>query len=122
MLKEKIIKIEDKESADYGKSFKIKQAPVLIMEDMIVKAVGSSSNFSKINVPLNDIMAYLYFVSEEGIETQMINNRANDIIEDVSTLLSLRKEFIFLNVSFTRLVTLFKEAKESYASFTSIKK
>lgn len=121
MLKEKTIKIEDKESADYGKTFKVKQAPVLKAEKMLSKLASAFSiemkNIKKIDIKkidlnsdalddvLSEMLHFMFFINENGVEVQLINDRADNVIEELSTLLKLRKEFLSLNTSFMKLVT-----------------
>lgn len=119
MLKETTLTIEDKDNPDYGKTFKIKQAPVLAFEKILNRLIGSISievkniDTKKITIDHNiteelltkDILNYLYFVNKElNQDIQLINNRADDIIEDINTLILLQKEFFNTNMVFTKLV------------------
>ncbi len=135
MLKETILTIEDKDSPDYGKTFKIKQAPVLAFEKILNRLIGSinievknnikeSIDTKKITIDHNiteelltkDILNYLYFVNKElNQDIQLINNRVDDIIEDINTLILLQKEFFSINMVFTKLV-------DSLLAKTTIKK
>ena len=113
MLKEFIIKIEDKESPDFGKTFKVKQPPVLEFEKLIVKFASCFTTDKGINEDktielLNEILKYCYYIQND-VETQLINERANVIIEDPITLLLLKKEFIEKNPAFTKVVDFVKQ-------------
>lgn len=122
MLKQFSLKIEDKDSADYGKEFIIKQAPVLEAEKLLIKFGSSFSNQgmdeSKVNELSNDILKYCYIV-EGGVETQLINERANLCIEDLSTLLALKIEFIKQNKGFIKVV---QSLPQIIKGFTTINK
>ena len=53
-------------------------------------------------------MKYCYYINNDT-EIQLINERANDIIEDPITLIELKTKFILENKSFTKVVELIKQ-------------
>lgn len=125
MLKEFIIKIEDKESPDCGKTFKVKQPPVLEFEKLIVKFASCFTADKGINEDktielLNEILKYCYYIQND-VETQLINERANVIIEDPITLLLLKKEFIEKNPAFTKVVDFVKQKMGTKQNTTTTK-
>lgn len=95
---------------------------MLVFEKILNRLVGSLSielknikdmDMRKINIDPNiteelltkDILNYLYFVNKElNQDIQLINNRIDDIIEDINTLILLQKEFFSINMVFTKLV------------------
>lgn len=124
MLKSFNLKIEDKESADYGKSFIVKQAPVLEAEKLLIKFGSCFSNNGvneeKTNELMDDILKYCYYFDEkEGTEIQLINERANLYIEDLSTLITLKTEFIKNNKGFIKVV---QSLPNLIKNFTTINK
>lgn len=132
MLKEFIFKIEDKGSPDLGKTFKVKQPPVLEFEKLMVKFAGCFSTSSEkkektitINEDktielLNEILKYCYYIQND-VETQLINERANAIIEDPMTLLLLKKEFIKTNPAFMKVVDFMKQEMGGAKNTTTTK-
>lgn len=132
MLKEFIFKIEDKESPDLGKTFKVKQPPVLEFEKLMVKFAGCFStsgekkektitiNEDKTIELLNEILKYCYYIQND-VETQLINERANAIIEDPMTLLLLKKEFIKTNPAFMKVVDFMKQEMGGAKNTTTTK-
>ena len=131
MLKEFILKIEDKESPDFNKTFKIKQPAVLEFEKLLVKFAGCFTANSGINEDktielLNEILKYCYYISKDTktnteIEIQLVNDRANEIIEDPYTLLLLKKEFIEKNSAFTKVVGFVKQQLGAIKNTTTTK-
>lgn len=125
MLKEFTLKIEDKESPDFNKTFKIKQPAVLEFEKLLVKFAGcftanNGLNEDKTIELLNEILKYCYYLQND-VEIQLINDRANEIIEDPYTLLLLKKEFIEKNPAFTKVVGFVKQQLGAIKNTTTTK-
>ena len=125
MLKEFTFTIEDKESPDLGKTFKVKQPPVLEFEKLMVKfascfTIDKGINEDKTIELLNEILKYCYYI-QNNVETQLINERANVIIEDPMTLLLLKKEFIKKNPAFMKVVDFVKQEMGGAKNTTTTK-
>lgn len=126
MRKEIKFTIDDKDSADNGKTFKIIQPPVLDLEKLLVQFAGcfsanDSINEDKINNLLQEILKYCY-ISFNGVDTQLTPEVANSQIEDLTTLYRLKEEFIKANPAFIKvIVSLMEKIQQLQITMTSNK-
>ena len=126
MRKEIKITIDDKDSLDYGKTFKIVQPPVLELDKLLVQFGGcfsanNSINEDKINNLLQEVFKYCY-ICFNGTDTLLTPEIVNTQIEDLTTLYRLREEFIKANPAFIKvIVSLMEKIQQLQITMTSNK-